>query len=409
MRCDRFKVKWCEFGSVLRTEYKHIFTDAGVILVLVIALLLYSTVYSLAYKNQVLRSIPVAVVDMSQTASSRHLARVMDATPNIEVAYKPSSMDEARALFFDRKVNGIVYIPENYEQRLLKGVQANVGIYADASYFLMYKQFFYDAVAAINSVGHQVKLDRYLAADIPRPIAQAVAEPLVFKAKNLYNPYGGYGTFIMPAIIIVIIQQTLLIGIGMIGGTWREFGIYRKLVRPGEKRLSVIPIVLGKAVTYTSIYAVTGFVVLGLLYKLFGFPMNAPFLRVVAFMVPYLLCCIFLGIAVSTLFRYRENSLIFLLWSSIPVLLISGASIPAEGLPHGLYLLGKLLPSSNGVEGFLRIQTMGASLSEVWAPYCTLWVLMLVFFVLACLGLRRVISREMRAAQTETAEPAAEA
>ena len=92
-----------------------------------------------------------------------------------------------------------------------------------------------------------------------------------------------------------------------------------------------------------------------------------------------------------------------------PVLLISGASIPAEGLPHGLYLLGKLLPSSNGVEGFLRIQTMGASLSEVWAPYCTLWVLMLVFFVLACLGLRRVISREMRAAQTETAEPAAEA
>ena len=405
MKFDRFQVKWHEFCSVLHTEFKHIFTDAGVILVLIIALLLYSTVYSLAYKNQVLRDIPIAVVDMDNSTSSRELARTMDATPNIEVAYKPTSMDEAESLFYARKVNGIVYIPDTYESNLLKGVQATVGLYADASYFLMYKQFFYDAVASINTINQHVKLERYLAKDIPQPIAKAVAEPLVFRVKNLFNPYLGYGTFIMPAIIIVIIQQTLLIGLGMIGGTWREFGLYHKLIPSGETRLSVIPIVLAKAVAYLTIYTLTLGYVFTIHYRLFGFPMNAPAIRIIAFMLPYVLCCIFLGIAVSTLFRYRENSLIFLLWTSIPILLISGASIPPEGLPHWLYLLGKALPSSSGIEGFLRIQTMGATLEEVWQPYCTILILTLIFFVLACFGLRRVITREMRTETPRSLQP----
>lgn len=87
----------------------------------------------------------------------------------------------------------------------------------------------------------------------------------------MYNPYGGYATFIMPAILIVIIQQTLLIGIGMVGGTWRERGLYKTLIPRGEKRLSVIPIVLGKSTAYLSIYCATLLYVMGFHYKVFGY------------------------------------------------------------------------------------------------------------------------------------------
>lgn len=392
MRTERFKIKWREFRKVLLNEYRHIFTDGGVILVMIIALILYSTVYSLAYKNQVLRDIPIAVIDNSRTPSSRELISVFDAAPNIFVSYNPANMDEARALFYDHKVNGIVYIPDDYEKKIYRGEQVVVGVYVDASYFLMYRQIFSDVVGGLTGVGAEVEMLRLLGKGASLPQAEATVNPAGFTAKNLFNPYGGYGTFVMPAIIIVIIQQTLLIGIGMIGGTWRELGVYKKLCTPGERQLSTVPIVLGKTVAYMSLYAVTISYILGVHYKLFNYPMNGSFGDILSFMTPYVLSCIFLGIAVSTLFRHRENSLLFLLWCSIPFLLLSGASVPREAMPEWLYMLGKIIPSSNGVDGFLRIQTMGATLPEVAAQYYWLWGLCAVYFVLACLGLRRILN-----------------
>ena len=197
----------------------------------------------------------------------------------------------------------------------------------------------------------------------------------------------------MPAILIVIIQQTLLIGIGMVGGTWRERGLYKTLIPRGEKRLSVIPIVLSKSTAYLSIYCVTLLYVMGFHYKVFGYPSNGAAGDVVLFLIPYLLSCTFLGIALSSLFRRRENSLLLLLFTSIPFLMLSGASIPQESMPQWLFQLGKIIPSSSGVDGFIRIRTMGATLSEVSVQFWTLWILSGLYFILACLGMRGVLLR----------------
>ena len=157
-----------------------------------------------------------------------------------------------------------------------------------------------------------------------------MSSPVVTSVHNLYNPYLGYATFIMPAILLVIIQQTLLIGIGMVGGTWREKKLYRTLIPTGQSRMSVFPIVLGKSTAFISIYCITITYLLTFHYKLFGYPVKGDTMDLILFLIPYLLSCTFLGIAVSTLFKHRENSLLLLLFTSIPVLMLSGASVPSE-------------------------------------------------------------------------------
>lgn len=97
---------WQQFRTVVRNEYGSIFTDAGVILVLVLALLIYSTLYSLAYGTQVLRNVPIGVIDMSNTSTSRQLINTFNAGPNVYVAYEPGDMDEAKHLFYDREIYG---------------------------------------------------------------------------------------------------------------------------------------------------------------------------------------------------------------------------------------------------------------------------------------------------------------
>ena len=260
---------WKQLGSVVRNEFRTIFKDGGVMLILIFALIIYATAYSLAYGSQVLRNVPIGVVDECRTPTSRSLIDTFNAGPNTYVAYNPTSMEEAKELFYGRKIYGVVYIPSDYGEKLYGGEQANVAIYADASYFLMYRQVFQEVVTSIGKTGAMVEFQRLIAKGANIPQAQATTQPVIYQSHNLFNPYLGYGTFVMPAIIMVIIQQTMLIGIGMIGGTWREFGLYRKLCPAGRRRMSTLPIVLGRGLVYALIYAVTCTYILGLHYRLF--------------------------------------------------------------------------------------------------------------------------------------------
>ncbi len=390
----QIKSYWQQLRTVMGNEYRTIFTDGGAMLVLVFALLIYATAYSLAYAPQVLRNVPIGVIDQCRTPTSRSLIETFDAGPNTVVAFEPTDMQEAKKLFFERKIYGVVYIPSDYEQKLLGGQQAVVGIYCDASYFLMYRQVFQELVTTIGKTGAMVEFQRLIAKGANIPQAQATTQPVIYQAHNIFNPYLGYGTFVMPAIIMVIIQQTMLIGIGMIGGTWREHRLYHKLCPAGRKRMSTLPIVAGRGLVYASIYAVTSCYILGLHYRLFHYPMNGATSAILLFMAVYMAACIMLSIAVSTLFRYRENSLLLLLWTSIPLLMLSGVSYPREGMPDWLYQFGRIFPSSHGVNAFIRIQTMGASLSEVFAEIKALVILTIIYGGLACIGTHLVIDRE---------------
>lgn len=372
-----------ETASVIRNEFRSIFTDWGVMLVLLFAIFIYSTIYGLAYGNQVLRDVPIAVIDESKTASSRSLTQLFNAGPNTFVACEATDMEAAKKLFFDREVYGIVYIPEDFERLLLSGGQATVSVYCDASYFLMYRQVFQEIVSTLGYTGAAVEMQRLVAQGVNLPQAEAVVQPVIYQSHNLFNPYLGYGTFIMPAIIILIIQQTLLLGIGMIGGTWHEFNLYSRLVPAGEERLSTWAVLAGKAFTYILISAVVASYILAIHYHLYGYPMNGRPLTVIALMLPYILACILLGIALSTLFTRRENSLLLMLWTSLPILLLSGISYPWEAMPDWMVALGKIFPSSHAVRAFVRVQDMGASFEEILPEIRCLWRLVAVYGGLA--------------------------
>ncbi len=191
----------------------------------------------------------------------------------------------------------------------------------------------------------------------------------------------------------------------MVGGTWREKRLYGKLRPAGRQRMSTLPIVAGRGAVYAAIYAATCTYILAVHYRLFGYPMNGHTSAVLLFVGLYMAASIALALAVSTLFRHRENSLLLLLWTSVPVLLLSGVSYPREGMPDWLYSLGQLLPSSHGIRGFIRIRSMGASLAEVAGELRMLGILALVYGFLACVGIHRAISRE---AQEEAADIPAE-
>lgn len=346
-------------------ECKIIFRNSGVVLILILAPLLYATIYSSCYAKQVLESVPIAVVDHSHSSSSRELIFRLDASPYLSTKYSAADIEEAKMLFYSGKVYGIVYIPESYESRLLLSEQAKVSIFCDASYFLMYRQVFQGFVSVISSINRD----------------RSSGESITFESHNLFNSYLGYGTFIMPAILILVLQQTLLMGIGVVGGIYSRKGLYR-----GDNALQTL---ISKTVVYGAIYALIASYILVIHYRIFGYPINGSTLSCIAVIAPYLLSAILLATTISTLFKREESAIICTLWTSIPTLLLSGASLPPEAIPHWMYIVGKILPSSSAIPAYIRVQSMGATTADVSKEITILWILVVIYGTTAFIALKK--------------------
>lgn len=386
------------FWKITKTEFISIFKDGGAMLILFGAMLIYGTLYPLIYAPQVVRKFPVAVVDLDNTPPSRKLTRMLDATPEADVRYSAQSLDEAKALFLDRKVYGVLYIPEGYQKRMLAGEQNHVSLYADGGYFLLYSDFLGAVGEVVVAAGAEVQVGTFLAGGMNRQQAEWMAQPVAYDVNMLYNPYGGYATAILPPVLILIAQQLLLVGIGMVGGTWYERGTWRKFRDYSATRLT-----FAKATAYLFLYIPLMLYIFSFQYKFFGYPMKGNHWDLLLVFVPYLLSVIFLGLTFGALFRRRETSMMMLIVTSVFFLIISGISWPAEGMPGWIYALGRMVPSSSGIDALVRIRTMGGTLSDVAPEMITLWVLTGVYGLTAVLAtLRR--THELQAAAEKARE-----
>ena len=350
--------------SVIKDEWRSVWHDEGVVLITVFALFIYGISYSLGYGGEVLNEVPIAVVGGRESAKSRELVRMLNASPKLRVAHEVADMVEAEQLLRERKVWGVVAIPPDIENDILSGRQGKVAILGDASFFLAYREVAEGTVSAIQQMNEQIAVER----------DGAYNPPLIYEQRNLFNPSLGYGIFVMPAIILLIVQQTALIGIGMMSATRRE-----RRLRYATR--SVFAVTLGRTAVYLAIYALTLGFMLTVHYSLFDYPMRGEWWRCVAIVVPYLLAVIFLAQILGSLFGRRESSILWLLWLSIPFLLVSGVSLPPQAFPQWLYIIGRVVPSSSAVDAWVAVQSRGASLVDVAPELTTLWILVALYGV----------------------------
>ena len=357
---------------IIRDEWRRVWHDEGVVLIVVFALFIYSILYSLGYGGEVLNEVPVAVVGGNNGSISRTLANKLNASSKICVAHETSDISEAERLLAERKVWGVIALSPDLDSDILAERQSRVAILGDASYFLAYREVAEGAVSAIQAMNAEIIEQRN---GVYNP-------PIIFEQRNIFNAELGYGVFVMPAIILLIVQQTALIGVGMLSATRRE---------RNEKYCSDSPvaITIGRTLTYLVIYALTLGFMLTVHYSLFDYPMRGAWWQCVAILAPYLLAVTLLAQAIGALFRRRESSVVWLLWLSIPFLLVSGVSLPPQAFPQWLYFVGKAVPSSSAVDAWIRVQTMGASLSDIAPELTVLWVLVVIYGVGAIVANRR--------------------
>lgn len=375
-------------------ELKNTIKDQGVFIFFIIVPLFYPLLYSFIYTNETVHEVPTVVVDMSNTPLSREYIRKVDATPEVNILAHCANFEDGKEQIRLRKAYGLIYIPSEFSKDIASMQQTHVKLFCDMSGLLYYKSILIANTAVSLEMNDDIKIQR--AGNITDRQDELLTHPLKYEDVSMFNPANGFAAFLIPAVLILIIQQTLLLGIGMSVGTDREHNRFSDFVAKNRHYNGVLRVILGKGLCYYMIYAVISVYVLCVVPNIFdlnhiGMPSDF-----VLFMLPYLAACIFFAMTTSILIRDRETCMLLFVFTSVPLLFLSGISWPSSAIPTFWKGLSYLFPSTFGINGFVKINNMGATLNEISFEYKALWVQAGLYFITTFFVYRYQLIRSRR-------------
>ncbi|MBD5369890.1 MAG: ABC transporter permease [Bacteroides sp.] len=397
-----------QYWNAFLHEFRLVKGDVGVLIFFFLLPLAYPIVYSLIYNPELVRDVPLVIVDHDRTALSRELVRRMDACQGAHVIGYAADLPEARRAMDEQKAFGILEIPSGFDRDVAAGIQGKAVMYCDMSLLLRYRGLLVSATDVMQDLGATITTERV---DRIAPLAETIAGGDLLPIHNIQmgNIEGGFDSFVMPGILILILQQALVLAVAMCGGAKRDDPFKAAFDPLGKERPSVLADMLGQTGVYLVMAIVPAIYIVHYVPLMFRFPMAGDPLQEFLFITPLVLSAIGLGYVLQAFVRERES--VFVIWvvTSVVFLFLSGLTWPPYAIKGFWRVLSDCVPATPGVQGFIRMNTNGASLAQVRAEYFHLWILTCAYWAAGYLVQRFVQRPGIIAAAREQAAAAREA
>jgi ABC-2 type transport system permease protein len=371
-------------GGAFAAEWRRVLAIRGAFILLVLGPLVYGIYYPQPYLTQILHKVPIAVVDNDLSELSRGIVQTLDASGAVRVVVRAETLGEAQAAIDRGEAFAAVGIPPGTERDVLKGLTAHIPIYADATYLFIFRSTASGIATAIATLSSELAAGGARTDSSLVQAKLAAASPVDTLLQPIFNPVGGYASYIVPAAFVLILQQMLLIGSAMLTGA--------ALAQPAS---SAFAQVLGRGIAHLTIFLPALALYFIVLPRVYGFSALGQPLQLLALVSVFVLATSFLGQTVGAWFKHPETPTLIFLGTSLPQLFLAGFSWPREAIPERVQAAAYIFPSDLAIDGLVRLDQMGASLWEVARDWRGLWGLAIVYFTLAVISAALVRRRQV--------------
>lgn len=328
--------------AIAKREWKRIFSSKVCIFGMLVAPILSMVILVSMMEPGLPTKIPIAVVDLDNSGTSRGLVRQLDAFSKTDIKYKTLNFSEARDMMERWEVYAILTIPKDFERDASLGNNPKLVFYTNNAFLVTGSLVFQDlktiSVLASAAVNLKVGTAKGIAPTQLMPIVQ----PMTIESHPLTNPWLNYSIYlnsvISPAVLHLII---LLFTVSAIGCEVKA-GTGRHLMDMG--RGSITKVLLGKLLPYTIIFMLYALLIMSVLYHYNNFPLKGSFWVVYLNYVCMILAAQSLGVIFISLFKNYRFALSIASLFGMVSFSIAGFSFPVAAMDPMLQALSNLFP-----------------------------------------------------------------
>lgn len=379
------------FARITLREWGAMFRDPVGVIFFVVAIILYAIYYPLPYVNEVANKAPVGVVDYDKTTMSGQIIRTAGAMPQDTIVKIYDNELDAQKALANEEIYGYLKIPAGMESEIRKGNNVKLGIYCHGAFLMLYGNAATAFVTAATAVGATTEVKRIVAKGSAKSLheAMAIRDPLPMQFYTMYNGALGYGVYVVPAVLMLVLQQTCLIGLGAMGGPRkaRRFKIFKG--KDDSENEPLLMRYFGRSLAYLFHYTCCILLYKVAIYKMFGFPDRGDYFVLTVFALAFFGAVINMGMWFAQFFERRETGMQIFVCVPILVLFVTGFSWPRECTPIWLRVLGDLIPTTFAVPAWIAVENMGANLYEIRHYIFNLYGLSIFYLVLGLLMAKR--------------------
>jgi ABC-2 type transport system permease protein len=381
------------FSAVFLREAQSLLADVNIRMIVLVAPLLYPLLYGSVYWFKTESDIAIVVVDQDRSALSREFTRDLDAHQLIRVTEVVPDLGTAQDRLYRLDAQGIVLLPSDFSASLKKGKGADVKVFLNTTRFLPSNDLnkAITAIAVKNAAATRVKFLQMAGYSLKQ--AEEISDPVRDDIRPMFNVSETYGDFLIPGILILIIQQTLLIGLCESMAKEREDGTLPELYHTAKNSLWAT--MSGKASVYFLLYASYAVLYSVVYFTLFTLPLRGNLAALIVITGLFLLSVIYIGIFISSFFTRKIIALQTIAFTTYPIFFISGYSWPKIGMPLPLQWLTELFPSTHYFTAAVRLMEMNAGWREVMPEVYWLLGLTAAGFVFTRMRMRALLRTEL--------------
>lgn len=327
------------------------------------------------------KHLPAALVAPTQDRYTRAIVTALEMTGYYHFTHPNVSAAEAERLISDGTVSFVVTIPSDFGRRVARGDHPQILIEADATDPAVAS----GAVSTLGTVASQALLREEGA---EAQAAQAAASQLQVIVHKRYNPEGITQYNIVPGLLGVILQMTMVMMTSMALTRETERGTMENLL---AMPVSPLEIMLGKVLPFLMVGAVQMAVILIAAKLLFHVPFVGAMWLLLLGVLLFVMALVLLGYTISTIARNQMQAMQLAFFFFLPSILLSGFMFPFRGMPGWAQWVGEALPLTHFLRLVRAVMLKGADLATVRPEIGALLAFVLVFSLLALSRFRRTL------------------
>jgi ABC-2 type transport system permease protein len=358
---------------IAKKEITFLIATPPVLLVLLVAPIAYPFFYNYLYVQKFETGVPCSVSDLDRSRASRSLIRSLDATEQLRITGVVPHLISVRDSLEKGSVQGVIVIPQGFERDLLRHRRPVLRVYVNTTRFMIAVDVGKGISEAIAKTGRDILAQTFSEAGLTRELSRRMAQPLLLRSESLANTLECYGDFIIPALLLLILQQSLFVGTAAASA--------RRSFRERGKPFSaeVLVSIAGRTLPYFLLYGVYASLFFSVQYKIWNIPFNGSAAVVAALTAIHLATIIIMGFLFGSLCTSRLTALVIGMFSSYPIFLLSGLAWPATSMPQYLRMLSYAFPSTHYFPAVLSAARMNAGWSDVSGAFAMVVLLGAVF------------------------------